>query len=157
MDDFNILNLDNQEIANDIMTSFTHNEIVKKKEKIKEIEPSEVGNTVLNLIGKNIHKNQEALDMVLEVLSSTPDDTDLISSVSSLINAQKNLISEMNKIYLQQEKFRENIIITKLKNESENKINEDSNSTKITINREQIIAELMKRKKKEEEDPIIIN
>lgn len=128
-----------------------------------EIQPVEKSNVISdNLEEKIIRETDElinaskgAIFAVLDEVQSAPNDAELISSASSFLRAQTGIIDAITKLHLSKEKFKQQIQLTKMKVESDQKMNTENNQTKVLLSRDEIMSRLLKDSEKVDDNDII--
>lgn len=128
-----------------------------------EIQPVKKSNVISdNLEEKIIRETDElinaskgAIFAVLDEVQSAPNDAELISSASSFLRAQTGIIDAITKLHLSKEKFKQQIQLTKMKVESDQKMNTENNQTKVLLSRDEIMSRLLKDSEKVDDNDII--
>lgn len=118
-------------------------QVKEKKQELAKISPDDLGDKIINETNELLLHAKNAVQDVLMEVQSTPNDAELIESASKLIQAQTGLIESLSKLHLSNEKFKQQVALTKMKIDADKKINDDNNATKILMSREEVMAKLM--------------
>lgn len=128
-----------------------------------EIQPVEKSNVISDSLEEKIIRETDelinaskgAIFAVLDEVQSAPNDAELISSASSFLRAQTGIIDAITKLHLSKEKFKQQIQLTKMKVESDQKMNTENNQTKVLLSRDEIMSRLLKDSENVNDNDII--
>lgn len=66
----------------------------------------------------------------------------MLEGAARLLDAHRGLIDSLNKIYLNNEKFKQQVYLTKMKIDAADKMNTDNNVVKMTLTRKEFMESL---------------
>ena len=92
-------------------------------------------------------KSGDAVAAALEQATMAPGEGESVAAIASLVNAHARLLDNYGKLYMLQEKHRQAKELLEMKMASQTKMNTENNMTKMTMTREMVMAELMKKGK----------
>ena len=92
-------------------------------------------------------KSGYAVAAALEQATMAPGEGESVAAIASLVNAHARLLDNYGKLYMMQEKHRQAKELLEMKMASQTKMNTENNMTKMTMTREMVMAELMKKGK----------
>ena len=92
-------------------------------------------------------KSGDAVAAALEQATMAPGEGESVAAIASLVNAHARLLDNYGKLYIMQEKHRQAKELLEMKMASQSKMNTENNMTKMTMTREMVMAELMKKGK----------
>lgn len=122
------------------------NEITIKKD-VEEYTDQDLKLKFLSETEDLLMKSGEAVAAALEQATMAPGEGESVAAIASLVNAHARLLDNYGKLYILQEKHRQAKEILEMKMASQSKMNTENNMTKMTMTREMVMAELMKKGK----------
>lgn len=87
-------------------------------------------------------KSKWAVTDVLMQIQTTPNDAELIEAGAKLLAAATAAQQSHMKVYMMKEKFKQQVYLQQMKLSADLKMNEDNNTTKILLSREEIDKKL---------------
>ena len=129
-------------------------EILKQTKVIKNeltvLNSENLEEKIISETNELIDTSKSALESVLDMVQSSPQDAELVEAASSFIKAQTGLIDALAKLHLNKEKHRQNIEIAQMRISADKQMNTENNQTKVLLSREEIMSRLMNDAKKVE-------
>lgn len=122
------------------------NEITIKKD-VEEYTDQDLKLKFLSETEDLLIKSGDAVAAALEQATMAPGEGESVAAIASLVNAHARLLDNYGKLYILQEKHRQAKEILEMKMASQSKMNTENNMTKMTMTREMVMAELMKKGK----------
>ena len=122
------------------------NEIVVKKD-VEDYTDQDLKLKFLSETEDLIAKSGDAVAAALEQATMAPGEGESVAAIASLVNAHARLLDNYGKLYMMQEKHRQAKELLEMKMASQTKMNTENNMTKMTMTREMVMAELMKKGK----------
>lgn len=113
------------------------------KQELKVLSSNDLEEKIVSETNDLINSSKIALESVLDMVQSTPQDAELVEAASSFIKAQTGLIDALSKLHLNKEKHQQNIEITKMRISADQQMNTENNQTKMLVSREEIMSRLM--------------
>lgn len=121
------------------------------KEELAKIDPDQLESKILDESNDILEKTKYAVADVLMQVQTTPNDGELVEGAAKLLNSYSGLLNGLHKIYSMKERFKQQLLLQQMKIIADDKMNQDNNSTKILMSREQILKSLEKNKAKNNE------
>ena len=145
MDDEDLSNLLGKNLD---LTELTSSITKTPKEELAKIDPEQLESKLLDESNDILEKTKYAVADVLMQVQTTPNDGELVEGAAKLLNSYSGLLNGLHKIYSMKEKFKQQVLLQQMKIVADDKMNQDNNSTKILMSREQILKSLEKDKEK---------
>lgn len=145
MDDEDLSNLLGKNLD---LTELTSSITKTPKEELAKIDPEQLESKLLDESNDILEKTKYAVADVLMQVQTTPNDGELVEGAAKLLNSYSGLLNGLHKIYSMKEKFKQQVLLQQMKIVADDKMNQDNNSTKILMSREQILKSLEKDKGK---------
>ncbi len=144
--DFNVDDLLDSEFIQNIVNGGDKIDLSEKKERkceLANLTADNIEDTLLAGVENTLSQVDDAIEDVILQVRSTPNDGEVIEGLAKLIQARSNVISSAEKIYLSREKFKQQLILTKLKLDNQYTMNRENNETTVTLTREEVMANIM--------------
>lgn len=122
------------------------NEIIVKKD-VENYTDQDLKLKFLSETEDLLLKSGDAVAAALEQATMAPGEGESVAAIASLVNAHARLLDNYGKLYMLQEKHRQAKELLEMKMASQTKMNTENNMTKMTMTREMVMAELMKKGK----------
>lgn len=122
------------------------NEIIIKKD-VENYTDQDLKLKFLSETEDLLLKSGDAVAAALEQATMAPGEGESVAAIASLVNAHARLLDNYGKLYMLQEKHRQAKELLEMKMASQTKMNTENNMTKMTMTREMVMAELMKKGK----------
>lgn len=105
-----------------------------------------VESELLNQTQDMLNKSNSAVSAVLMEVQSTSGDPELLGGAANLIKAHALLLEQLNKVYQTKEKFKQDIELQKTQIAAASRMNEDNNTTKIMMSRNEMMSKMLEQK-----------
>lgn len=152
-------NTDKDNAVDDILTQLTtqHHSITRQKKSEEEIpEVEDLEEYLIKKTAKLIDTTLDAVDNVKDYISSAPENRD-VASLAELMRSANSSIETMQKIHANKANNEARKDIKQMDIDSKQALNVADNQTKLTMSREELMAQLIEApvKKDEDDKPII--
>jgi len=114
---------------------------IKNNDNFK-LESEDLQEFLLQYSGKLIKGSVEFVDEVTQYITNAPDAKD-VESLSKLVGASAAAIETLNKIHIANEKNKYSKELKIMDIESKKQLQEDDNKTKLLLNREELMKQLI--------------
>lgn len=114
----------------------------EKKYEIEKLDNTNIEQRIFDETADILKRSNGAISSVLREVEAAPDDFKILEGAAKLLDAHRGLIDSLNKIYLSNERFKQQVYLTKMKLDSSEKINTDNNIARMTMTRQDFINEL---------------
>ena len=138
MDD---INSSVDDLLDQLQTSAQVTRDIKNNDNFK-LESEDLQEFLLQYSGKLIKGSVEFVDEVTQYITNAPDAKD-VESLSKLVGASAAAIETLNKIHIANEKNKSSKELKIMDIESKKQLQEDDNKTKLLLNREELMKQLI--------------
>ena len=141
---------------NDInaLLGITPSEIVKQTKAVKNElalnNSTHLEEKIISETNDIMDSTRNALESVLDMVQTSPQDAELVEAAASFVKAQTGLIDALSKLHLNKEKHKQNVELTKMRISADQQMNTENNQVKVLLSREEIMAQLMNDAKRVE-------
>ncbi len=129
------------DLLDQLQTSAQVTRDIKNKDDFK-LESEDLQEFLLQYSGKLIKGSVEFVDEVTQYITNAPDAKD-VESLSKLVGASAAAIETLNKIHIANEKNKSSKELKIMDIESKKQLQEDDNKTKLLLNREELMKQLI--------------
>ncbi len=129
------------DLLDQLQTSAQVTRDIKSKDDFK-LESEDLQEFLLQYSGKLIKGSVEFVDEVTQYITNAPDAKD-VESLSKLVGASAAAIETLNKIHIANEKNKSSKELKIMDIESKKQLQEDDNKTKLLLNREELMKQLI--------------
>lgn len=123
-------------------------EAKEKKNEIQQIDNNNVEQRVFDETAQILERSNGAISAVLREVEAAPDDFKILEGAAKLLDAHRGLIDSLSRLHLSNEKFKQQVYLTKMKIDASEKMNNDNNMVKMTLTRKEFIDSLRDAGKK---------
>lgn len=114
----------------------------QKRYELANLDPNNLEEHIVKEAEDLAEKSKWAVSDVLMQIQTTPNDAELIEAGAKLLAAAAQAQQSHMKVYMLKEKFKQQVYLQKMKLSADLKMNEDNNTTKILLSRDEIDAKL---------------
>lgn len=136
------------------LLGITPSEIVKQTKTVKNelvlADSNHLEEKIISETNDIMDSARNALESVLDMVQTSPQDAELVEAAASFVKAQTGLIDALSKLHLSKEKHKQNVELTKMRISADQQMNTENNQTKVLLSRDEIMAQLMNAAKKVE-------
>ena len=118
------------------------NDVREKKNEIQKLDNNNIEQRIFDETAHILERSNGAIGAVLREVEAAPDDFKMLEGAARLLDAHRGLIDSLNKIYLNNEKFKQQVYLTKMKIDAADKMNTDNNAVKMTLTRKEFMESL---------------
>jgi hypothetical protein len=129
------------DLLDQLQTSAQVTRDIKNNDDFK-LESEDLQEFLLQYSGKLIKGSVEFVDEVTQYITNAPDARD-VESLSKLVGASAAAIETLNKIHIANEKNKSSKELKIMDIESKKQLQEDDNKTKLLLNREELMKQLI--------------
>jgi len=129
------------DLLDQLQTSAQVTRDIKNNDNFK-LESEDLQEFLLQYSGKLIKGSVEFVDEVTQYITNAPDAKD-VESLSKLVGASAAAIETLNKIHIANEKNKSSKELKIMDIESKKQLQEDDNKTKLLLNREELMKQLI--------------
>jgi hypothetical protein len=136
------------------LLGITPSEIVKQTKVVKNElalnNSTHLEEKIISETNDIMDSTRNALESVLDMVQTSPQDAELVEAAASFVKAQTGLIDALSKLHLNKEKHKQNVELTKMRISADQQMNTENNQVKVLLSREEIMAQLMNDAKRVE-------
>ena len=136
------------------LLGITPSEIVKQTKTVKNelalANSNQLEEKIISETNDIMDSARNALESVLDMVQTSPQDAELVEAAASFVKAQTGLIDALSKLHLNKEKHKQNVELAKMRISADQQMNTENNQTKVLLSRDEIMAQLMNAAKKVE-------
>lgn len=136
------------------LLGITPSDIVKQTKTVKNelalANSNQLEEKIISETNDIMDSARNALESVLDMVQTSPQDAELVEAAASFVKAQTGLIDALSKLHLNKEKHKQNVELTKMRISADQQMNTENNQTKVLLSRDEIMAQLMNAAKKVE-------
>lgn len=136
------------------LLGITPSEIVKQTKAVKNElalnNSTHLEEKIISETNDIMDSTRNALESVLDMVQTSPQDAELVEAAASFVKAQTGLIDALSKLHLNKEKHKQNVELTKMRISADQQMNTENNQVKVLLSREEIMAQLMNDAKRVE-------
>ena len=136
------------------LLGITPSDIVKQTKTVKNelalANSNQLEEKIISETNDIMDSARNALESVLDMVQTSPQDAELVEAAASFVKAQTGLIDALSKLHLNKEKHKQNVELTKMRISADQQMNTENNQTKVLLSRDEIMAQLMSAAKKVE-------
>lgn len=136
------------------LLGITPSEIVKQTKVVKNElalpNANQLEEKIISETNDIMDSAKGALESVLDMVQTSPQDAELVEAAASFVKAQTGLIDALSKLHLSKEKHKQNLELTKMRISADQQMNTENNQTKVLLSREEIMARLLEDAKRVE-------
>lgn len=129
------------------LLGITPSEIVKQTKVVKNElalnNSTHLEEKIISETNDIMDSTRNALESVLDMVQTSPQDAELVEAAASFVKAQTGLIDALSKLHLNKEKHKQNVELTKMRISADQQMNTENNQVKVLLSREEIMAQLM--------------
>ena len=129
------------DLLDQLQTSAQVTRDIKNNDNFK-LESEDLQEFLLQYSGKLIKGSVEFVDEVTQYITNAPDAKD-VESLSKLVGASAAAIETLNKIHIANDKNKSSKELKIMDIESKKQLQEDDNKTKLLLNREELMKQLI--------------
>ena len=129
------------DLLDQLQTSAQVTRDIKNNDNFK-LESEDLQEFLLQYSGKLIKGSVEFVDEVTQYITNAPDAKD-VESLSKLVGASAAAIETLNKIHIANERNKSSKELKIMDIESKKQLQEDDNKTKLLLNREELMKQLI--------------
>lgn len=109
---------------------------------LANLDPNNLEQHIVKEAEDLAEKSKWAVTDVLMQIQTTPNDAELIETGAKLLAAAAQAQQSHMKVYMMKEKFKQQVYLQQMKLATDMKMNEDNNTTKILLSRDEINQKL---------------
>lgn len=136
------------------LLGITPSEIVKQTKAVKNElalnDSADLEKKIISETSDIMDSARNALESVLDMVQTSPQDAELVEAAASFVKAQTGLIDALSKLHINKEKHKQNVELTKMRISADQQMNTENNQVKVLLSREEIMAQLMNDAKRVE-------
>lgn len=118
------------------------NEAKEKKNEIQKLDNGNVEQRIFDETANILDRSNGAISAVLREVEAAPDDFKILEGAAKLLDAHRGLIDSLSRLHLSNEKFKQQVYLTKMKIDAADKMNTDNNITRMTLTRKEFMENL---------------
>lgn len=136
------------------LLGITPSEIVKQTKAVKNElalnDSADLEKKIISETSDIMDSARNALESVLDMVQTSPQDAELVEAAASFVKAQTGLIDALSKLHINKEKHKQNVELTKMRISADQQMNTENNQVKVLLSREEIMSQLMNDAKRVE-------
>lgn len=129
------------------LLGITPSEIVKQTKVVKNElalnDSADLEKKIISETSDIMDSARNALESVLDMVQTSPQDAELVEAAASFVKAQTGLIDALSKLHINKEKHKQNVELTKMRISADQQMNTENNQVKVLLSREEIMSQLM--------------
>lgn len=118
------------------------NNAPQNRYELANLDPNNLESHIVKEAEDLAEKSKWAVTDVLMQIQTTPNDAELIEAGAKLLAAAAQAQQSHMKVYMMKEKFKQQVYLQQMKLATDMKMNEDNNTTKILLSRDEINQKL---------------
>ena len=136
------------------LLGITPSEIVKQTKAVKNElalnDSADLEKKIISETSDIMDSARNALESVLDMVQTSPQDAELVEAAASFVKAQTGLIDALSKLHINKEKHKQNVELTIMRISADQQMNTENNQVKVLLSREEIMSQLMNDAKRVE-------
>lgn len=118
------------------------NQAEEKKHELQKLDNNNVEQRIFDETANILDRSNGAISAVLREVEAAPDDFKILEGAAKLLDAHRGLIDSLSRLHLSNEKFKQQVYLTKMKIDAADKMNTDNNVVKMTLTRKEFMQSL---------------
>jgi len=131
------------EAVNDILSQLKSTTVIKTLASVEPLTKEKLEEFLIKNSGKLVTDSISLVDDMREFVGTTEADPESISALAELIKAATSAVDTLNKIYISDEKNKNQVKIKNMDIDSKEKLNLMDNQTRVLLSREDIMKAIV--------------
>jgi hypothetical protein len=131
------------EAVNDILSQLKSTTVIKTPASVEPLTKEKLEEFLIKNSGKLVTDSISLVDDMREFVGTTEADPESISALAELIKAATSAVDTLNKIYISDEKNKNQVKIKNMDIDSKEKLNLMDNQTRVLLSREDIMKAIV--------------